>query len=67
MVAEKRVHEMNDEEVVAMSLRGKVPGYSLEKNLKDFTRAVKVRRSIISRTKATAELTNAILVLNDAR
>ncbi|KAL2271343.1 hypothetical protein VTJ83DRAFT_714 [Remersonia thermophila] len=57
MLAEKRAHELNDEEVVALSLRGKIPGYALEKTLKDFTRAVKVRRTIISRTKATADLT----------
>ncbi|KAH7313673.1 hydroxymethylglutaryl-coenzyme A reductase-domain-containing protein [Stachybotrys elegans] len=57
LIAEKRIHEMSDEEVVSMCLRGKIPGHSLEKTLKDFTRAVKVRRTIISRTKATAELT----------
>lgn len=57
MLAEKRVHEMNDAEVVALSLKGRVPGYALEKTLKDCTRAVKVRRSIISKTRATAELT----------
>jgi hydroxymethylglutaryl-CoA reductase (NADPH) len=59
-LAEKRAHELSDEEVVALSLRGKIPGYALEKTLKDFTRAVKVRRSIISRTKATSELTNVL-------
>ncbi len=57
MLAEKRVHEMTDDEVVALSLRGKIPGYALEKTLKDCTRAVKVRRSIIARTRATTELT----------
>ncbi|ROT39631.1 hypothetical protein SODALDRAFT_339106 [Sodiomyces alkalinus F11] len=60
MVAEKRAHEMNDDEVVAMSLRGKIPGYSLERTLKDFTRAVKVRRSIIAKTKATEGLTSKL-------
>ncbi|KAK3382563.1 hydroxymethylglutaryl-coenzyme A reductase-domain-containing protein [Lasiosphaeria ovina] len=58
MLQEKRAHELNDEEVVALSMRGKIPGYALEKTLKDFTRAVKIRRSIISRTKATTDLTN---------
>jgi len=57
MLADKRAHELSDEEVVALSLRGKIPGYALERTLKDFTRAVKVRRSIISRTKVTADLT----------
>ncbi|PHH74333.1 hypothetical protein CDD80_3172 [Ophiocordyceps camponoti-rufipedis] len=60
MVAEKRAHEMTDEEVVSSSLRGKIPGYALEKTLKDFTRAVKIRRMIISRTKVTAALTNGL-------
>ncbi|PNY26902.1 3-hydroxy-3-methylglutaryl coenzyme A reductase, partial [Tolypocladium capitatum] len=60
MLAEKRIHEMTDEEVVTMSMRGKIPGYALEKTLRDFTRAVKIRRTIISRTKATAELTNGL-------
>ncbi|KAL2021617.1 hypothetical protein VTK56DRAFT_6970 [Thermocarpiscus australiensis] len=57
MLLEKRAHELTDEEVVELSMRGKIPGYALEKTLKDFTRAVKVRRTIISRTKATADLT----------
>ncbi|OLN85448.1 3-hydroxy-3-methylglutaryl-coenzyme A reductase [Colletotrichum chlorophyti] len=60
MIAEKRVHEMTDSEVVTMSLRGKIPGYALERALKDFTRAVKIRRSIISRTTATSDLTNSL-------
>lgn len=60
LLAEKRTHEMTDEEVVMMSVNGKIPGYALEKSLKDFTRAVKVRRSIISRTKATRELTQTL-------
>jgi hydroxymethylglutaryl-CoA reductase (NADPH) len=60
MLLDKRAHELNDEEVVALSMRGKIPGYALEKTLKDFTRAVKVRRTIISRTKATADLTNVL-------
>ena len=60
MLVQKRVQEMTDEEVVSMSMRGKIPGYALEKTLGDFTRAVKIRRSIISRTKATSALTNSL-------
>ncbi|KAH8173880.1 hydroxymethylglutaryl-coenzyme A reductase domain-containing protein [Sarocladium implicatum] len=60
MVMEKRVPEMIDEEIIAMSMRGKVPGYALEKTLKDCTRAVKIRRSIISRTKVTSEITSGL-------
>lgn len=57
LLAEKRTFDMTDEEIVALSLKGKIPGYALERSLKDCTRAVKVRRSIISRTRATADLT----------
>lgn len=60
LLLEKRIYDMTDDEVVALSLQGKIPGYALEKNLRDCTRAVKVRRSIISRTKATANLTGLL-------
>ena len=60
MLAEKRAHELSDEEIVALCVRGKIPGYALEKTLKDFTRAVKIRRAMISRTKATADLTHVL-------
>ncbi|KAK0630237.1 3-hydroxy-3-methylglutaryl-CoA reductase [Bombardia bombarda] len=60
MLRDKRAHELSDEEIVSLSMRGKIPGYALEKTLKDFTRAVKVRRTIISRTKATSDLTNLL-------
>lgn len=62
LLKERTISELNDEDVVALSLRGKIPGYALEKSLKDCTRAVKIRRSIISRTPATAELTNMLEV-----
>ncbi|KAK4098611.1 3-hydroxy-3-methylglutaryl-CoA reductase [Parathielavia hyrcaniae] len=60
MLLDKRAHELNDDEVVELSMCGKIPGYALEKTLKDFTRAVKVRRTIISRTNATADLTGLL-------
>ncbi len=60
MLQEKRAHELTDEEVVALSLRGKISGHALEDILKDFTRAVRVRRAIISRTKATADITGLL-------
>ncbi|PFH61201.1 hypothetical protein XA68_18017 [Ophiocordyceps unilateralis] len=60
LLAEKRAHEMTDDEIVSSSMRGKIPGYALEKTLNDFTRAVKIRRMIISRTKVTAALTNGL-------
>ncbi|KAH8682137.1 3-hydroxy-3-methylglutaryl-coenzyme A reductase [Xylariales sp. PMI_506] len=60
LLAEKRIYDMADEEVVALSLTGKIPGYALEKSLKDCTRAVKIRRSIISKTKATSDFTSLL-------
>ncbi|KAK5122550.1 hypothetical protein LTR85_003813 [Meristemomyces frigidus] len=57
MVKDKKAPLLNDAELVDLSLRGKIPGYALEKTLEDKTRAVKVRRSVISRTPGTAELT----------
>ena len=60
ILKEKRAHELSDEEVVELSLMGKIPGYALEKTLRDFTRAVKVRRSVIARTKATSDLTSRL-------
>ncbi|TLD12957.1 uncharacterized protein PgNI_04424 [Pyricularia grisea] len=60
ILKEKRVYELSDEEIVAYSLKGKIPGYSLERSLKDCTRAVKIRRTIISRTKATSAITSLL-------
>lgn len=51
---------LTDEEVINLSLAGKLPLHALEKTLKDFTRAVKIRRSIVSRTQATIDLTQSL-------
>ena len=53
MLKEKRAPELTDKELVELGLRGKIPGYALEKTLANPTRAVKIRRSVISRTPAT--------------
>ena len=50
MLKEKKAPLLNDTEIVALSLRGKIPGYALEKTLQDKTRAVKIRRAVVSRT-----------------
>ena len=69
MVKEKLAAQLNDEELIDLSLRGKIPGYALEKSLEapesmtrlaSFTRAVKVRRSVVSRTPATRETTTLL-------
>ena len=56
----KLAHELHDEDLVKLSMQGKIPGYSLERTLKDTTRAVKIRRAVISRTSATAETTSLL-------
>lgn len=60
LLVEKRIAEMTDEEIIGLALKGKVPGHSLERALKDTTRAVKVRRAIIARTKATSDITGSL-------
>ncbi|KAL8724114.1 MAG: hypothetical protein Q9166_008126 [cf. Caloplaca sp. 2 TL-2023] len=50
MYEEKRAHELNDSELVEMTIRGVIPFHALEKTLADFTRAVRVRRAAVSRT-----------------
>lgn len=60
MLVEKRIAEMTDEEIIGLALKGKVPGHSLERTLKNTTRAVKVRRAIIARTKATSDITSCL-------
>ncbi|KAJ5294515.1 hypothetical protein PENANT_c006G02888 [Penicillium antarcticum] len=66
LLKEKRAPILNDEELIDLSLRGKLPGYALEKTMEDetlmsrvdaFTRAVKIRRAVVSRTPATAAIT----------
>ncbi len=60
MIKNKQAPLLNDSELIDLSLRGKIPGYALEKTLEDKTRAVKIRRSVVSRTPATSELTSKL-------
>jgi hydroxymethylglutaryl-CoA reductase (NADPH) len=57
MLLEKRAPELTDKELVELSLSGKIPGYALERTLRDTTRAVKIRRAVVSRTAATSDTT----------
>jgi hydroxymethylglutaryl-CoA reductase (NADPH) len=43
---------LTDEEVINLVHNGKIPAYALEKTLKDFTRAVKIRRILTSNSVA---------------
>jgi hydroxymethylglutaryl-CoA reductase (NADPH) len=69
MLKEKKAPYLRDEELIELSLRGKIPGYAIEKTLEDenlmsrlesFTRAVKIRRAVVSRTPATSEMTHQL-------
>jgi hydroxymethylglutaryl-CoA reductase (NADPH) len=71
MLKEKRAPHLTDEELIALSLKGKLPGYALEKTMEDenlmsrvdaFTRAVKIRRAVIARTPATSHITGSLEV-----
>ncbi|OBT50621.1 hypothetical protein VE04_09478, partial [Pseudogymnoascus sp. 24MN13] len=60
MLLEKRAPELNDKELIELSLSGKLPGYALERTLKDTTRAVKIRRAVVARTAATSHTTSLL-------
>lgn len=69
ILKDKQAAHLADEELIDLSLRGKIPGYAIEKTCEDpslmtrlesFVRAVKVRRAVISRTPATASLTSSL-------
>lgn len=60
LLKEKKASSLQDEELVDLSMRGKIPGYALEKTLGDMTRAVKIRRSVISRNPQTNDVTSIL-------
>ncbi|GAB1725535.1 hypothetical protein NU195Hw_g6412t1 [Hortaea werneckii] len=60
LVKEKKAPLLSDEELIDLTLRGKIPGYALEKTLEDKTRAVKIRRGVVSRTAGTSDITNKL-------
>ena len=64
MLQDRKAAELNDKELIDLAVRGKIPGYALEKTLDNprimtklasLTRAVKVRRSLVSRMRETSE------------
>ena len=69
ILREKKAPQLNDEELIDLSLRGKIPGYAIEKTLEDpalmtrlesFVRAVKVRRAVVSRTPSTLNVSSSL-------
>ena len=69
MLRDGQAAELNDDELSNLALSGKLPGYALEKKLENLdimtrlaslTRAVKIRRSLVSRTPATSETSSLL-------
>ncbi|KAA8917112.1 hypothetical protein TRICI_000784 [Trichomonascus ciferrii] len=48
--------QLEDEEIIQLSVSGKLPLYALEKQLQDTTRAVVIRRAVVSRLSTTKNL-----------
>ena len=66
LVKDGKAALLSDNELLSLAVSGKIPGYALEKTLENakvmtrlqsLTRAVKIRRGLVSRTPATAETT----------
>ena len=64
MIVNKQAAFLNDKELSDLAIRGRIPFHALEKTLENpaamsrlesLTRAVKIRRSLVSRTPATSE------------
>ena len=64
MLKQKQAAYLTDAELSDLTVRGKIPGYALEKTLENpsvmtrlesLTRAVKIRRALVSRTPKTAD------------
>lgn len=69
MLREKRAAYLNDNELSSLTVQGKIPGYALEKTLENpaamtrlasLTRAVKIRRVLVSRTPATSQTSSLL-------
>ncbi|KAG9066611.1 3-hydroxy-3-methylglutaryl-coenzyme A (HMG-CoA) reductase isozyme [Linnemannia hyalina] len=55
---------ISDEEMVMLVTNNKIPSYALEKTLGDLTRAVKIRRALISRATHTKTLETSLLPMH---
>lgn len=60
LLRDKKAAEMTDEELIELASCNKIPGYALEKTIGNKTRAVKIRRAVVSRTHATRETSNLL-------
>ncbi|KAI4286386.1 MAG: hypothetical protein L6R35_004362 [Caloplaca aegaea] len=69
MLNDRQAVFLHDVELMDLAVRGKIPGYALEKTLENtrvmtrlasLTRAVKIRRALVSRTPATSQTTSQL-------
>lgn len=60
MLKNQQAPLLTDEELIALAVRNKIQNYALEKTLGDKTRAVKIRRGLVSRTPATSEFSSSV-------
>ncbi|KAL9055035.1 MAG: hypothetical protein Q9162_003800 [Coniocarpon cinnabarinum] len=60
LLRQDRAPELNDDELIDLSLARYIPLHGLEKKLKSTLRAVKVRRAVVSRTPATTDVTQRL-------
>lgn len=69
MLRDRKAAYLNDIELGDLTVRGKIPGYALEKTLENpgvmtrlasLTRAVKIRRVLVTRTPATSETSSLL-------
>ncbi|KAI4224578.1 MAG: hypothetical protein L6R36_004566 [Xanthoria steineri] len=67
LLSQRQAPMLYDVELIDLAVRGKIPGHALEKTLENIevmsrlaslTRAVKIRRALVSRTPATSETSN---------
>ncbi|KAL8887995.1 MAG: hypothetical protein Q9215_004513 [Flavoplaca cf. flavocitrina] len=67
MLSQRQAAMLHDVELMDLAVRGKIPGHALERTLENrnimsrlasLTRAVKIRRALVSRTAATSETSN---------
>ena len=55
-----KASQLTDEELIDLTLQGKIPAYTLEKVIGDKTRAVKVRRKALSKSSRSAGLSSQL-------
>ena len=69
MLKDRQAAFLSDVELTDLAVRGKIPGYALEKTLenplamsrlKSLTRAVKIRRTLVARTPATSAMSGTL-------